>query len=478
MKIWYLNFFKKECYLFILFFTAYIGKCNNFVVTSTNDFGPGTLRSAIEFANSNIGPNTIIFTNDGNFKSGGSVILITSIPVISNNVTIQGWCIDGTNAISVQGSDIIFQNISSNIIKNLNVGNSIKFGNYLYIDNCVITNGSINLFGELYIKNSFIKDTKNVGVLTYGTTFLINDTISNCFFSGIENHGEITILDCKVLCNARTNCGGGLWSVGSAYISGSLFSNNVSQIGGGIYCEGLVSINDSKIMNNYCAGSIGTGSNCFGGGGVGGLYGSSGGFGSGGGGSGASVSGGNSGGFAGGYGGRSGGGYGGSGGGGAIGGGIFITNGSFNITNCQIINNSCIGGDGIGGSEGAGGGGGGGGLGGGIFICSGIGYISNTSITNNNCFGGIGGAGGSSGGQGGGIGQGLGGGIFILNGICNLLVNNFFDNKASTSSNNLFSMYGNFTIPPEVSFINSNFFIKYGETTNLTAILHSHPISR
>ena len=67
---------------------AWDGLMNTYIVSNTNDSGAGSLRNAIQLANSHPGLNTITFAIAG----GGpeTIDLLTALPVISNSVIIDG----------------------------------------------------------------------------------------------------------------------------------------------------------------------------------------------------------------------------------------------------------------------------------------------------------------------------------------------------------------------------------------------------
>jgi len=86
--------------LVLAFALAATGKADLFVVSTTADSGPGTLRAAIELANSVAGPHTIEFaipTTDPGYVPGATDFWrITlgaggALPVVTSQTTIDGW---------------------------------------------------------------------------------------------------------------------------------------------------------------------------------------------------------------------------------------------------------------------------------------------------------------------------------------------------------------------------------------------------
>lgn len=87
----------------ILFSFAQFSQAATSVVTNTADNGPGTLRSAILFANTNPGPDTINFNIPG---SGVQTIAPTNaLPAITNQVFIDGFSQPGSSANTSATSD-------------------------------------------------------------------------------------------------------------------------------------------------------------------------------------------------------------------------------------------------------------------------------------------------------------------------------------------------------------------------------------
>ena len=74
-----------------------------FTVTNTGDMGPGSLRQAILDANSNSGPDTIIFAIPG---GGVHTILPTSpLPTITEAVLLDGYSQPGSSANTLSTGD-------------------------------------------------------------------------------------------------------------------------------------------------------------------------------------------------------------------------------------------------------------------------------------------------------------------------------------------------------------------------------------
>ena len=93
----------------ILFLTGSVmtARATTFVVTNTNDSGPGSLRNAITQANANPGADVVSFdiSPRGSLKT---IVVPTDLPVIQERVTINGWSqgglgYDGPPLIELRG---------------------------------------------------------------------------------------------------------------------------------------------------------------------------------------------------------------------------------------------------------------------------------------------------------------------------------------------------------------------------------------
>ncbi|MFA5113008.1 MAG: DUF1565 domain-containing protein [Candidatus Margulisiibacteriota bacterium] len=123
----------------------------DFVVTSEADSGAGSLREAIELANSTAGPDTITFEADFN------LVLSSALPDITEEVIIDA----GTKVVTLEG------------------GGSRTYGLVIGADDCVVT------------ADGSVKGLRITGFTTVG--ILLNNvdraTISNCRIYGNSNWG-------------------------------------------------------------------------------------------------------------------------------------------------------------------------------------------------------------------------------------------------------------------------------------------------
>lgn len=431
----------------------------------------------------------INFGNTGHFAGGGTVGLLSSLPQITESVTIVGWLNPGAtnNAIGVTGSPFVFGAGTSNNLQQLNIGGSITNGQSISISGCVITNGGIQSTGVLQIVSSSVFASPSAGIWSSGNATLNTVTVSGCSGGGIHNEGSMAVVnslissntctsdgvgvyssyalqmtECSIVSNKATNGinGGGIYCTGIASLSGCSVTNNYAVIGGGIYAANNLTLVGCTVAFNSAQGQS---ASLSGPGGTGGGQGANGGYGGGGGGGWVLASGwyyvhtvlppgaggafGGSGGIA--WTGLTGHSMeaypavGGNGGGAGLGGGVYFAGDNLSITNCTFSKNAVSGGSGSNGGVSdaslnpwsvGGGGGGGAGLGGELWIQAGSAYLVNSTVVNNTTSGGGGGLPGKAGSAlPGGAGTGVGGGLFDVNGSCHLL-NTIVAQNTSTSS--------------------------------------------
>ena len=234
-----------------------IGFANTYTVTTTNDSGPNSLRAIITTANGATGPHTISFGTTGNFAGGGTINLVSPLPVISNNVTMTGWRNGGStnNTISINGSPLVFANGTVNSLQQLNIGGYITNGQSLTISGCVITNGGIQSTGILQVSSSAVVGSPTAGIWNYGNATLNNVTVSLCSGGGIYNAGAMSIASSQIFKNTSPTNGGGIYSTISIQITGCQIVGNsttANGTGGGIFNGGIASISQSTIKDNSC----------------------------------------------------------------------------------------------------------------------------------------------------------------------------------------------------------------------------------
>lgn len=224
-----------------------------FEVTNPGDAGAGSLRQAIIDANTNPGPDEIVF-QDG---LTGTITLLTGEMFIEDTLTITG---PGANAITIDAdnasrifniddgtADNITLSISGLTLRNGSAGNggAILNAENLTIDNCVFTgNSSDSLGGAIH----------NTGTISNITSSAFNGNEADfggaiCNLSGII--GSIT--NSVFNRNTALSSGGAIENAGlTADITRSTFTGNKASAGGAIsnFFGGIWSIRNSAFSGN------------------------------------------------------------------------------------------------------------------------------------------------------------------------------------------------------------------------------------
>lgn len=243
-----------------------------YTVTAVTDDGTGTentLSWAINSSNASADVDDIIAFN---LDSGSTVTISTTMPIITDTVTIDGTnhgltggnvTVQVTNPYNWNGT-IGDPNASAFNVFNVSIGsgntaiieNITIRGGYELWDGGAITIGS----GHLNISTSIIKDsgTKYDGggiiVKADATLTLQNSTVSNNFAyyygGGIANYGSLYLSGANINDNTANWLGGGISNggiVNGDAINESFIKNNIAKIyGGGVYNEatdGILSTN-------------------------------------------------------------------------------------------------------------------------------------------------------------------------------------------------------------------------------------------
>ncbi len=178
-----------------------------FIVTNLNDTGAGSFRQALEDANASSCLDPIVDATGVT----GKVSLLTILPDISNNMTINGPL---TGDLNISRSTIfgtpnfrIFTNTATTTINRLTISNGndpsqaggVNNGGNLTMNNCIVTGNTsgqgagIQNDGIISLTNCVVADNIGGSFISYGTT----NTFINCTFKDAINiaSGSVTILN-------------------------------------------------------------------------------------------------------------------------------------------------------------------------------------------------------------------------------------------------------------------------------------------
>ena len=218
----------------------------NFTVTTNADSGPGSLRQAVNDANSSGEACTIEFDSDY------TITVISGQIIISCNLTINSLRKD----ITVNGNNAsrVFT-ISSGVTVTINelsiTGGFAGGGN----------GGAIDNWGTLNITNSTLSNnsaTHGGAISNSGTIKITNSTLSSNIASGcggaIVNTGTINIINSTLSSNIALgttgwNNGAAIWNIGPINISFSTIAENQATPGAGIYGSNY-NFKNSIVANN------------------------------------------------------------------------------------------------------------------------------------------------------------------------------------------------------------------------------------
>ena len=198
--------------------------------------GSGTsLREAINFANSQTGPQTINFASG---LSGSISLTMGELPAITGNVTIaaapnQAITLDGQNASRVFEVDI-------GGVATLN-GLTIANGNGTGPNSSFVNGGGILNLGALTINQSTITGNSTAG----------DPTLGSGHGGAIDNVGTLTVIGSTIAGNVTPlGDGGGIVNFGTLTVTNSTFSGNSAATGGGIDNLGSATVTDSTFYQN------------------------------------------------------------------------------------------------------------------------------------------------------------------------------------------------------------------------------------
>ncbi|WP_254446759.1 choice-of-anchor Q domain-containing protein [Dolichospermum sp. UHCC 0259] len=211
-------------------------------VTTTADQNDGSatgglsLRDAILIANANTTNNYIINL------TGGTIYKLTAFSLADTT----GGDLDVLGKVTIQSTGTQPATIDASGLTNAD--RVFEVSNYLNLSNIVVTGGSTNDGGGIYINPNAI-------------ALLFNTTVRNNYSSyqggGIYNDGVLTLVNSTVADNKVDGFyhgGGGIYNGGQAILLGTTIKNNTADSGGGIQSSGTLTISNSTIYNNTSQG--------------------------------------------------------------------------------------------------------------------------------------------------------------------------------------------------------------------------------
>jgi hypothetical protein len=242
---------------------------STFLVESTADTGPGSLRQAVLDANASPGADTITF----DLSLTGQTIVLGGVELaVSDDLSITGL---GADKLTISGNN-------ASRVFSIGAGVTAKIEHVTIASGKAEEGGGIYNEGTLTIKNSTLTNNSTTedgyyggAICSYSTDseFVTSLTITDCTFTGNtahlgggianvnnwneENGGMVTITGSTFSENSASN-GGAIyhWSwpglpTGTVIVTESIFTGNEARIGGALYSwNGLTRIASSTFSNN------------------------------------------------------------------------------------------------------------------------------------------------------------------------------------------------------------------------------------
>lgn len=251
------------------------GYCSDYLVTTDADSGAGSLREAINAANTNIGDDFITF---GDTLLDATITLLSEL-IITDDLTITG---PGSEALTLSGGGtnrIIFNENARLTINNIRLfnGNNISGGGVL---NEAFGGG----IAEVVISESILDGNRAKGfgggaILNLAnsggsaTAHIIRCKIHGNLVSGSgggilnyatgRNSYAITTISQTTICDNRSDLGGGVashsFALGSTQllVDGTTVNNNTADYyGGGFSVSGVAGSSVLEIINSTLSGNV------------------------------------------------------------------------------------------------------------------------------------------------------------------------------------------------------------------------------
>jgi hypothetical protein len=205
---------------------------NDFIVTSTNDSGEGSLRQALLNANAIEGPDEIRFDSEnGPFGPPQEIAIKSALPMITDDLTLDGFI----TKFLWQKAGVILSGADSHRILSVERGVSATIKNLTFTKGRARTGGGIINRGKLVVS---------------GITFLNNNASKNG--GAIANlGGDLWVINSTLTGNRAKRDGGGIANMkGTLTVTNSTLSENASRKGGAVFNRGSLVLNNTILANS------------------------------------------------------------------------------------------------------------------------------------------------------------------------------------------------------------------------------------
>lgn len=256
-----------------------------FGVTNTNDSGAGSLRQAIQTANTTPGADTIVFSGAVFANTTPDTITLTSGPLtITDALTIDG---PGATLLTISGNNAsrVFQVNPSVVatIEGVTIGNGREAGGLgggvfnnggtLALVNTNLNNNTAQAGGGIFNSGLMLVNggtfTNNLATLDGGGVLSVGDlTLSNSNFNNNRAQrnggsaynaagGRLTVNNSYLTGSNAGVLGGGIFneSASTLNVQISVISNGVARAGGGIFNLGTLTMDNSLVRGNRTQGT-------------------------------------------------------------------------------------------------------------------------------------------------------------------------------------------------------------------------------
>lgn len=205
---------------------------NDFIVTSINDSGEGSLRQAMLNANAIKGSDEIHFDSEhGPFGPLQEIRIQTSLPVIKEDLTIDGY-IPG---FLWQKAGVVLSGGEKHRIFSVTHGINAAIKNLTLADGKARSGAGILNHGNLVVS---------------GTT-IMNSSASNSGGAIANLKGNLWVINSTLLNNSAGKKGGGIANKnGTLTATNATFSENMAKHGGALFNDGPLTLNNSILANS------------------------------------------------------------------------------------------------------------------------------------------------------------------------------------------------------------------------------------